>query len=58
MRFAAFNPESSDTRGTGLGLGLHLVQRIVAVHGGRVWAENRPEGGARVGFELPRAVAA
>ncbi|HUR32514.1 MAG TPA: HAMP domain-containing sensor histidine kinase [Vicinamibacterales bacterium] len=52
-RFEEFAPESSGGRGEGLGLGLHLVKRIVTVHGGRVWAENRAEGGARVGFELP-----
>jgi two-component system OmpR family sensor kinase len=51
--FDAFAPDSTGSRGAGLGLGLNLVKRIVSVHGGRVWAENRPEGGARVGFELP-----
>ena len=36
-----------------LGLGLSLVQRIAAAHGGRAFAENRLEGGARVGIEIP-----
>lgn len=36
-----------------LGLGLSLVRRIAEAHGGRVFAENRAEGGARVGFSLP-----
>lgn len=53
-RFQAFTPESGGSRGSGLGLGLNLVQRIIHSHNGRVWAENRSEGGARVGFELPR----
>ncbi|WNZ66053.1 sensor histidine kinase [Myxococcus sp. MxC21-1] len=35
-----------------LGLGLALVQRIAHVHGGDVFAENRPGGGARVGFTV------
>jgi two-component system, OmpR family, sensor kinase len=36
-----------------LGLGLALVKRIAEAHGGRAYAENRGEGGARVGVELP-----
>jgi len=36
-----------------LGLGLSLVQRIAEAHGGRTRASNRPEGGARIGIELP-----
>lgn len=37
----------------GIGLGLLIAQDIVEDHEGRIWAENRPEGGARFVFELP-----
>jgi two-component system sensor histidine kinase KdpD len=37
----------------GLGLGLAIVKGLVEAHGGRVWVDNRPEGGARFTFTLP-----
>jgi two-component system NtrC family sensor kinase len=39
--------------GQGSGLGLSVSWGIVAEHGGRLWAENRPEGGAAFRLELP-----
>jgi signal transduction histidine kinase len=35
------------------GLGLAIAKGLVEAHGGRIWAENRHEGGARVAFCLP-----
>jgi len=37
----------------GSGLGLAIVRQVVDLHGGRVWADEAPSGGARVGFEVP-----
>ncbi len=37
----------------GTGMGLAIGNSIIEAHGGRMWAENRPEGGARVGFSIP-----
>jgi signal transduction histidine kinase len=37
----------------GSGLGLALAREHVRVHGGRLWVEDRPEGGARFVVDLP-----
>ncbi len=37
----------------GTGMGLALSNSIVEAHGGSLWAENTPDGGARVGLVIP-----
>jgi signal transduction histidine kinase len=37
------------------GLGLAIARGLIEAQGGRMWAENRSTGGARVGFTLPVA---
>lgn len=44
------------SRGTGLGLA--VAKGLVEAHGGRIWAESRPSGGARFVFNLPLSEAA
>lgn len=51
-KFWRANPEGNTT---GVGLGLSICRSIVEAHSGRIWAENRPEGGASFCFTLPRA---
>jgi signal transduction histidine kinase len=38
----------------GAGLGLAIARGLVEAQGGRIWAEPRSGGGARVCFTLPR----
>ncbi len=42
-----------DRASGGSGLGLAISREIVAAHGGRIWIEDSPLGGARAAFELP-----
>jgi len=41
------------TKQSGTGLGLPIARTIIENFGGRIWAENRPKGGAVVRFTLP-----
>jgi C4-dicarboxylate-specific signal transduction histidine kinase len=60
-RGEGIDPEKIDTifeplatwKPGGTGMGLAIGKSIIRAHGGSMWAENRPEGGARVGFALP-----
>ncbi len=45
------------TKTDGLGMGLWISQSVIKAHGGEMWAENNPQGGAVVGFSLPGAAA-
>ena len=46
--------DSSRSRSLGgSGLGLAIARAIVLAHGGRIWADQSPEGGARIALELP-----
>lgn len=38
----------------GVGLGLYIARAIVGAHGGRIWVEAAPGGGAHFSFSLPR----
>ncbi len=45
--------EYVDSEGHNTGFGLEVAKELVELHGGRIWAENRPEGGAVFSFEIP-----
>lgn len=53
--FDRFYQGQSDRQAKGTGLGLYLSRQIVAAHGGKIWAESRPNG-AVFAFRLPACV--
>jgi two-component system sensor histidine kinase KdpD len=56
--FEKFYRVSNPANVSGTGLGLSISKGIVEAHGGRIWAENRPSGGAAITLSLPLHAAA
>jgi PAS domain S-box-containing protein len=51
--FEKFRRIKTDTYSKGLGLGLAFCRLAVEAHGGKIWVDDAPEGGARFNFTLP-----
>ncbi len=51
--FDKFTRIHPDERVKGLGLGLAFCRLAVEGHGGRIWVDNLPEGGAEFSFTIP-----
>jgi PAS domain S-box-containing protein len=61
LKVAIFEPfrqgsDSMRSASPGTGIGLTLVHRLAAIHGGRAWVDDRPGGGSRFHVTLPASV--
>lgn len=57
--FDKFVQSSKNKTGAGgTGLGLPICREIIAAHKGRIWAENNPDIGANLSFEIPLSLEA
>jgi signal transduction histidine kinase len=54
QRFSRIRPAGKEHL-PGSGLGLYICKRIVELHGGRIWVENRPGEGTTFSFTIPMA---
>jgi two-component system sensor kinase FixL len=54
LKATLFQPFTS-TKASGMGVGLSLCRTIIEDHGGRIWADDGPSGGAVFRFALPSA---
>ena len=55
LRSKVFEPfaRAEGREGGGTGLGLAIAEAVVKAHGGTIWAEDAPGGGAAIVFRLP-----
>jgi two-component system sensor histidine kinase KdpD len=51
--FEKFHRGHAERPTPGVGLGLTICHAILTAHGGRIWADNRQDGGAVFRFALP-----
>ena len=55
IKFAQFGRQSGLGQ-HGIGLGLSICKGIVELHGGKIWAESKPDQGTKIAFTLPKTV--